>query len=51
MLRIEQLYRCYHLMTWSQTDVPKHTPTQDRQCTYNVTLRRVPATTVAVEKQ
>jgi hypothetical protein len=24
---------------------------QDRQCTYNVTLRRVPAITVAVEKQ
>ena len=24
---------------------------QDRQCTYNVTLRRVRATTVAVEKQ
>jgi len=23
---------------------------QDRQCTYNVTLRRVHATTVAVEK-
>jgi hypothetical protein len=24
---------------------------QDRQCTYNVTLRRVRATNVAVEKQ
>ena len=24
---------------------------QDRQCTYNVTLRRVPATTVVVEEQ
>jgi len=24
---------------------------QDRQCTYNVTLRRVRATTVLVEKQ
>jgi len=24
---------------------------QDRQCTYNITLRRVDANTVAVEKQ
>jgi len=30
---------------------PTHIQKQDRQCTYNVTLRRVRATTDAVEKQ
>jgi len=29
----------------------EHVYVQDRQCTYNVTLRRVRVTTVAVEKQ
>ena len=33
---------CLHLVVSSK---------QDRQCTYNVTLRRVRATTVAMEKQ
>jgi len=33
------------------TEIMNYKNEQDRNCTYNVTLRRVRATTVAVEKQ
>ena len=51
LLGIEQPYSRYQLVAKSQTDLPNLTPTQYRQCRYNVTLRRVPAVIVAVEKQ
>jgi len=39
------------IRTQTPGNYPKRNNLQDRQCTYNVTMRRVRATIVAVEKQ
>jgi hypothetical protein len=40
-----------HITSFMQLADRPYNQEQDRQCTYNVTLKRVCATTVAVEKQ
>jgi hypothetical protein len=50
----ERQKSCTGLRTYVLTDVTSHLKTittQDRQSTYNVTMRRVRVTTVTVEKQ